>query len=249
MPARQRHWGLTSRFRQGNTPARWRAGGLGPRGPCGLASRSHTWRSIGLPSHPAMRSCWRDARAPRARQSATGASASYAAWLIALEVAFALVYAGVAGVIFWRKSADRVALFVSLTLLFWGLTFPSSMNALAWARPDWFLAVASVRFLGAALITMFFFVFPNGRFAPGWARWLAFVWVVSQIPRYFQPGSFLNPDRWNPWLLLDRQRWIPGRHDALAGIPISLGIERSAGVNAAKQSGSCWASPSPWLVI
>ncbi|HLZ20590.1 MAG TPA: hypothetical protein VKQ30_00505 [Ktedonobacterales bacterium] len=124
----------------------------------------------------------------------------YAGVLVALDVAFALVYIAIALLIFWRRSADGVALFVSLTLVLWGLTFTGTMSALAHVHPAWFIPVESARFLGAALITVFFYVFPDGRFVPSWTRWLAFVWVFSQIPKYFRPASSLNPDQWPPWL-------------------------------------------------
>ena len=125
---------------------------------------------------------------------------AYAGALGALDIAFALAYVAVALLIFWRRSANGVALLVSLTLVLWGLTFTSTMNALAHVHLAWFIPVASARFLGAALITVFFYVFPDGRFVPDWARWLAFVWVFSQVPKYFWPASFLNPDLWPTWL-------------------------------------------------
>ncbi|HLJ82277.1 MAG TPA: hypothetical protein VKT52_12370 [Ktedonobacterales bacterium] len=125
---------------------------------------------------------------------------SYAGALVALDIVFALAYIAMALLIFWRRSADGAALFVSLTLVLWGLTFTGTMNALPQVHPAWFLPVASARFLGAALITVFFYVFPDGHFVPGWARWLAFVWVFSQLPKYFRPDSFLNPDLWPAWL-------------------------------------------------
>lgn len=125
---------------------------------------------------------------------------AYAGALVALDVVFALVYIAMALLIFWRRSTDGVALFVSLTLVLWGLTFTGTMNALAEAHRAWFLPVASARFLGAALITVFFYVFPDGRFVPAWARWLAFVWVFSQVPKYFRPDSLLNPEQWPAWL-------------------------------------------------
>jgi len=121
---------------------------------------------------------------------------TYAGALLTLDLIFAAVYIATALVIFWRRSDDRMALFVSLMLVLWGLTFTGTMNALAQVHPLWFVPTASVRFLGAALITVFFYVFPDGRFVPDWARWLAGLWVFSQVPKYFWPAAPLNPDRW-----------------------------------------------------
>jgi len=121
---------------------------------------------------------------------------TYAGALLALDLLFAAVYIATALVILWRRSADRMALFVSLMLVLWGLTFTGTMDALAQLHPLWFVPTAGVRFLGAALITVFFYVFPDGRFVPDWAHWLTGPWVLSQVPKYFWPGSPLNPDRW-----------------------------------------------------
>jgi len=68
----------------------------------------------------------------------------FAAYGVALEVVFAVVYAAAAALIFWRKSADRLALFVALALLTFGTaTHPNTLNALALAYPVWRLPVAA----------------------------------------------------------------------------------------------------------
>src|SRR5215204_4597551 len=56
----------------------------------------------------------------------------YATYAVVLDVVLAAVYGTVAGVIFWRKPDDRMALFVSFTLLTFGTAnFPDTINALA----------------------------------------------------------------------------------------------------------------------
>lgn len=130
------------------------------------------------------------------------APAVYAGWLIGLDIAFAAVYAVLALLIFAHQAAGRQAIFVSLTLIMWGLTFNGALNALG-RDPAWFWPVASANFLGAALITLFFYIFPDGRFTPRWARWLALIWIVTQIPTYFRPDvAALNPTRWPAWLFV-----------------------------------------------
>lgn len=127
----------------------------------------------------------------------------YAAWLIGLDIAFAAVFIALALLIFAQQAAGRQAIFVSLTLIVWGLTFASVPNALAQRDPAWFLPVASANFLGAALITLFFYIFPDGRFEPRWAFWLALLFTVTQIPMYFRPEvAILNPLRWPAWLYI-----------------------------------------------
>jgi hypothetical protein len=147
------------------------------------------------------------------------APATYAVLALALEAGFALVYLALALVLFLRRSDDRMALFAALTLALWGLTFPATMPALAAARPEWLLPVAGARFLGALLLTLFFFIFPDGRFVPGWARWLAAIFVLSQVPRYFFPASLLSPDRWPAWLYL-------GVSAGFLGVMVALQVYR-----------------------
>lgn len=129
------------------------------------------------------------------------APATYALALVSIETAFALLHLLVALVIFWRRPRDPMALFVAFTLVAWGTTFPPTLLALPAADPAWFWPVEAVRFAGAGLVTLLFFVFPDGRFRPGWAGMLAAIWIGSQVPKYFAPTSILNPDNWRPVLL------------------------------------------------
>jgi hypothetical protein len=126
---------------------------------------------------------------------------TYAAWVVGLEVTFALAYVVVALGIFVRRTHKPVAVFVAFMLVAWGTTFPPTMLALPAASAHWFWPVAAVRFTGAAAITLFFYNFPDGRFQPAWASWLATLWIGSQVPKYFAPQSLLNPDHWSPFLL------------------------------------------------
>jgi hypothetical protein len=161
-------------------------------------------------------------RQPGSGPTLTGqplAPATYATLALALEIGFALVYLALALVLFWRRSDDRMALLAALMLALWGLTFTNTMPALAAARPEWSLPVAGLRFLGAAVLTLFFFIFPDGRFVPGWARWLAAIFVLSQVPRYFFPASVLSPDTWPVWLYL-------GVSAGFLGVMVALQVYR-----------------------
>jgi hypothetical protein len=110
----------------------------------------------------------------------------FAAYGVALEVVFAVVYGAVAALIFWRKSADRLALFVALALLTFGTaTFPVTMPALVAAHPTWRLPIPGLHFLGSASFILFLYLFPDGRFVPRWTRWVALAWIAWQLPRYW----------------------------------------------------------------
>ena len=110
----------------------------------------------------------------------------YATYAVVLEVVFAVVYGGIAILIFWRKSEARMALFVSLALLLFGtVTFPPTTDTLAGEYPVWEIPGALLDFLGSAAFGLFLYLFPDGRFVPRWTRWVALAWTAWQLPRYW----------------------------------------------------------------
>jgi hypothetical protein len=133
---------------------------------------------------------------------ALGLSADfYAAYATALDVVFAAVYLAIASVIFVRKSDDRLALFVALMLITFGLgTTPIALDNLAANHSAWWLPVQLVKFVGDASILIFFYIFPDGQFVPRWTRVLAVAWLVTRVPIYFFPQSPFNDENWPPLL-------------------------------------------------
>jgi signal transduction histidine kinase len=110
----------------------------------------------------------------------------FAAYGITLELTFALVFVGVAALIFWQKSSDRPALFAAWTLLLFGTaTQTYAMQTLVATHPSWRLPVDSLHFLGSASFSLFLYTFPDGRFIPRWTRWVALVWIAWLFPRYW----------------------------------------------------------------
>src|SRR5215212_286175 len=106
----------------------------------------------------------------------------------------ALAFATLAGVIFWYKSDERMALFSAFVLLvFGGAAFHSDVSAAAAAAyPALWLPIHLLEYAGQVGYTIFFYVFPDGRFVPRWARWLVLVWAVLLVPDAFFPRSPLN---------------------------------------------------------
>jgi hypothetical protein len=98
----------------------------------------------------------------------------------------------VAALIFWRKSDDRMALFASFFLVALGASFPDVPNALAATYPLWRLPITFVSALGLPSLTIFFFLFPNGRFVPKWTRWVASGFAVIYALSAFFPGSLFS---------------------------------------------------------
>ena len=124
----------------------------------------------------------------------------FAAYGIVLELIFALGFIMVAALIFWRKSSDRQALFVSLALLLFGTaTQPYAMQALVDTHPDWGQLVDGLHFLGSASFSLFLYLFPDGRFAPRWTRWMALIWIAWLLPRYWFPDW--PPSSSDTWLI------------------------------------------------
>jgi signal transduction histidine kinase len=125
---------------------------------------------------------------------------SFAAYSVAMDVVFATVCVAVAALIFWRKSDDRMALFVSFALLTFGTaTFTLSMAALAARHPVWEIPVALLHFLGAASFGLFLYIFPDGRFVPRWVRWVALVWIGWQLAEHLFPRWVSDPNAWQNW--------------------------------------------------
>jgi signal transduction histidine kinase len=125
----------------------------------------------------------------------------FAAYGIALELVFALGFVLVAALIFWKKSSDRQAMFASLTLLLFGTaTQPYAMHALVEAQPAWGPLVDGLHFLGSASFSLFLFIFPDGHFVPRWTRWVALVWIIWLLPRYWFPDwPPSGSDTWLAW--------------------------------------------------
>jgi hypothetical protein len=105
---------------------------------------------------------------------------AYAIYSITIDVVLALVYCTVGLAIFWRQSRERMAFLASLWLVTFGVTFSEfEVRALATSYPELQPLVTLVTFLGGvALLLLFMFIFPNGRFVPRWTRWLYLVTMI-----------------------------------------------------------------------
>jgi hypothetical protein len=118
----------------------------------------------------------------------------YAAYTVALPVGTMLVFTAIATVIFWRRSEDRMALFVASTLaVFGGAALTSEVpQALAAAHPALWFPVHLLNYLGQVAFGVLFYAFPDGRFVPRWTRWLAVMVALLYVPNVFFPGSSLD---------------------------------------------------------
>jgi len=127
-------------------------------------------------------------------------SVSFYGWYqLGLNVSFALGFAVVAALLFWRRAQDLLALFVSLALLLFGAgAFEGGFLAagLAAVSPGWRQPVAILGFLGELAFGIFVLIFPDGRFVPRWTRWAVVVLLLWWVPISFFPGSPLDFTTW-----------------------------------------------------
>ena len=122
---------------------------------------------------------------------------SFAILMVVVDAFSRLVWFTVGALIFLRRSRDPMALLVACFLVSFGTaTFASDgVHALVSTHPAWRIPGIGMQILGEFGAVMFFLLFPGGRFAPPWTRWLAVAFLAFQIPGYFFPNiySVLGP--------------------------------------------------------
>jgi signal transduction histidine kinase len=126
--------------------------------------------------------------------------AAYAAFVVALELGAALVWLACAVVLVWRRPVELMGLFTAVMLVAFGVGFSRPALALADSGAAWPAAVALLNLVGLATVVFFFFLFPNGRLAPPWARPAAAVALGITLLLALSPA--LDPRRSAPGFLL-----------------------------------------------
>src|SRR5215211_45594 len=152
------------------------------RSVCSAASEVCSERAVGQPTPEGVRAL-RD----------MGLSVrSYALFYVVVEKIFQLVWFAVGAIIFFRRSEDRMALLVSLFLVTFGpvLIIPTAAYTLISSQPAWWLPVRGVEIVGEVCSALFFFLFPGGRFAPRWTRWLAVAFIAFQLSTTLFTGLY-----------------------------------------------------------
>ena len=125
----------------------------------------------------------------------------YALYTVGLDAIFVSVFAAVAGVIFWRRSHDPMALLVATMLVTWGTLnalFVATPGAIVGMNPIVDALLQLLTFVGYITWMLFFYLFPSGRFVPRWTRWLALLYGVA----FFGLWNFtpFGPLTWPPLL-------------------------------------------------
>jgi signal transduction histidine kinase len=123
---------------------------------------------------------------------------------IALLTALAPLWVAVGLVIFLRRSDDRMALFVSLSLVLMGTNFTPTGYVLpivfGLTSPLGILCT-SIQALVFSSVALFFALFPNGRFVPGWTRWMTMAYLTFLVPFSVPSNWPISVVRWPPLLL------------------------------------------------
>jgi hypothetical protein len=117
---------------------------------------------------------------------------SYALLNVIVDKVFQLVWFAVGALIFWRRSDDRMALLTSLCLVTFGTVTvdPTAANTLISSQPSWRLPVWGVQIVGSVCSTLFFLLFPGGRFVPRWTRWLAVAFIAFELSTSLFAGLY-----------------------------------------------------------
>src|SRR6266699_5618183 len=117
-----------------------------------------------------------------------------AAYQIGWAVGTTLLYTALAALIFWRRSADRMALFCAYMLvLFGGATYTSLLDlGLRTVTPAWFWLVGGLELLAQVCVPTFFLLFPSGRFVPRWTRWVVLVIFLYEVWYVFRSDAYLG---------------------------------------------------------
>ena len=132
----------------------------------------------------------------------------YAAYMIFWEIVIAAPFAIVGFIIFKRCGDERIALLTSLFLVVFGVgsgTITPTIRALLGMHPALDLLQHSFEFIAWMTFALCFYLFPSGRFVPGWTRWLALLWTLICIVWNFLPDSPWNPLNWQSglfWLVV-----------------------------------------------
>jgi len=117
----------------------------------------------------------------RAALSSLGLPENFpAGFFIGMDILTMLGFGSIGALLFWRRSDDWMALFISSMLLQMGMSYtapPAEAPVPVWLA-------ASLQGLSETSQIAFFCLFPNGRFVPRWTRWLLLPLCVWRSARW-----------------------------------------------------------------
>lgn len=128
----------------------------------------------------------------------------YATLNITLITCFSPFWIAVSLVIFWRRSDDWMALYISLLLVMLVTSLSPAFSVLSrvvgLASPLG-VCITLLQLLSFSSVIFFFALFPDGRFVPGWTRWMTLAYLAWQVPLCLPSTSPFSLIHWPPLLL------------------------------------------------
>jgi hypothetical protein len=112
--------------------------------------------------------------------------------VFAIEYAAVIAFLSVSIFIFWRRSDDWVAIFISGTLIGYIAWTSPPLDALLSGGPFWGILSEAIQVIGFVLAGAIFLYFPDGRLYPRWASPLLLLLVVSAVAALALPPSVFD---------------------------------------------------------
>ena len=103
---------------------------------------------------------------------------AYAVYNLAIEYLGAIGFFALAGLIAWRRPASIPALGVSANLIAFGAALPGTAFAVISSQPIWRVTPGALQGFGWFSLGLFALLFPDGHFAPRFARALVAPWAL-----------------------------------------------------------------------
>jgi len=118
----------------------------------------------------------------------------YVITILIISIVAILVTYGLAILLMWKRSDDRVALFMACALVALGTTLSWGSSALAMAYPFFAFPNQLLYFFQGVVYVPLFCLFPDGRFVPCWSGWVALIqMIVVFISVFFSDVLLSNP--------------------------------------------------------
>lgn len=128
-----------------------------------------------------------------------GLDANIVVLVLALSDALTfLVYTLVGMLIFLRKGKEWIGLFSSLALISAAVTIVRPGDSLVFVDAAVRVPLLLVFTISIVTILSFIFIFPDGHFVPGWARWIVYALVAFAIYDQFVRPLLTQPMVWPP---------------------------------------------------
>ncbi len=105
--------------------------------------------------------------------------------------------------IFWRRSDDWMALYISLFLVMLATNLSPALSVLSYEAgftSPLGVCLTLLHLLAWSSAVFFFALFPDGRFVPGWTRWLILAYLAWQVPLCLPSNAPFSIVYWPPLL-------------------------------------------------